>query len=140
MHQSNISGARQDRRVQAPRKVARQAKRRRGHGGAVALAVASSTAAGAATLFCAPDICSAAGTTKTGPRAGGGNGRAATKWGGTAPAVTGDSVNITDIAAGIKTVTFDGSVTTTSLNAMTVGGTASTFVGQMTLQFPAGSP
>jgi hypothetical protein len=124
MRQHNISAAR------TVRKPTTQAKRRRD---AFALAIAAAAAVTATAL-------PARGAIKTWTAAGSGNWSTAASWnGGTVPAVTGDTVNITDVAAGVKTVTFDAAATTTSMAALNVGGTTNTFTGQMTLQFPLGS-
>ena len=100
------------------------------------VALAATAAASASVVLVAP----ARAATRTWTAAGSGNWSTNTNWSNnTLPAVTGDSVNVTDAAAGIKTVTFDGAVTTTSVVGLTIGGTVNTFTGQMTLQFPSGS-
>src|SRR4051812_23255508 len=112
--------------------------KRRRRGSAVALA--SSAAAAGAFALLAGSANPARAATKTWTFGGSSNWSTGTNWSGsTVPAPTGDTINITDNAAGVKTVTFDGAVTTTSAVALTVGGTAATFTGQMTLAFPAGS-
>src|SRR5262249_14763080 len=100
--------------------------------------LALAAAAGATSAFLAHSTAQAA--TKFWGTSTAGNWSTASNWvGNSVPAATGDTINITDPAAGIKTATFDGSVTTTSMAALTVGGSTNTFTGSMTLLFPAGS-
>src|SRR5215467_13628297 len=93
----------------------RSIRKTRRHAAALALA----TAAAAGWAYMTPNVTRAA--TKNWTAAGSGNWSGTTNWNPSGvPAVTGDTVNITDNAANTKTVTFDGSATTTSVAALTV--------------------